>query len=109
MCRVELLSSSNPAPKLAKGSPRPENRRFHQELGGPMIVTDMPVESLVPYARTPPRNNTAAIDAMRASIAEFGFRQPIVVDGKLEAIVGHSRLEAALLKGKREIDSDQIH
>lgn len=57
----------------------------------------------------PPRNNTAAIDAMRACIAEFGFRQPIVVDGKPEAIAGHSRLEAALLKGKREIDSDQIH
>ena len=47
-----------------------------------MIVTDMPVESLVPYARNP-RNNTAAIDAVKASIAEFGFRQPIVVDEKL--------------------------
>jgi ParB-like chromosome segregation protein Spo0J len=46
---------------------------------------------------------------MRASIAEFGFRQPIVVDGRPEAIAGHSRLEAALLKGNREIDSDQIH
>jgi len=47
-----------------------------------MIVTDMAVESLVPYARNP-RNNTAAIDAVKASIAEFGFRQPIVVDEKL--------------------------
>ena len=46
-----------------------------------MIVTDMPVETLVPYARNP-RNNTAAIDAVKASIAEFGFRQPIVVDEK---------------------------
>ena len=59
-----------------------------------MIVTDMPVESLVPYARNP-RNNTAAIDAVKASIAEFGFRQPIVVDEKLVVIVGHTRLEAA--------------
>ena len=46
-----------------------------------MIVTDMPVERLVPYARNP-RNNTDAIDAVKASIAEFGFRQPIVVDEK---------------------------
>ena len=32
---------------------------------------------------------------MRASIAEFGFRQPIVVDEKIVVIVGHTRLEAA--------------
>ena len=44
-----------------------------------MIVTDVPVERLVPYARNP-RNTTTAIDAVKASIAEFGFRQPIVVD-----------------------------
>ena len=36
-----------------------------------MIVTELPVERLVPYARNP-RNNTAAIDAVKASIAEFG-------------------------------------
>ncbi len=63
-----------------------------------MIVTDMPVESLVPYARNP-RNNTAAIDAVKASIAEFGFRQPIVVDEKMVVIVGHTRLEAAKALG----------
>jgi DNA modification methylase len=59
-----------------------------------MIVTDMPVERLVPYARNP-RNNSAAIDAVKASIVEFGFRQPIVVDEKMVIIVGHTRLEAA--------------
>jgi hypothetical protein len=63
-----------------------------------MIVTDMPVESLVPYARNP-RNNTAAVDAVKASIAEFGFRQPIVVDEKMVVIVGHTRLEAAKALG----------
>jgi DNA modification methylase len=67
-----------------------------------MIVTDMPVESLVPYARNP-RNNTAAIDAVKASIAEFGFRQPIVVDEKLVVIVGHTRLEAAKKLGLKTV------
>jgi len=67
-----------------------------------MIVTDMPVESLVPYARNP-RNNTAAIDAVKASIAEFGFRQPIVVDEKLVVIVGHTRLEAAKALGLKMV------
>ena len=59
-----------------------------------MIVTEMPIERLVPYARNP-RNNASAIDAVKASIAEFGFRQPIVVDEKMVVIVGHTRLEAA--------------
>jgi DNA modification methylase len=67
-----------------------------------MIVTDMPVESLVPYARNP-RNNTAAIDAVKASIAEFGFRQPIVVDEKMVVIVGHTRLEAAKALGFKTV------
>ena len=63
-----------------------------------MNVTEMPVERLIPYARNP-RNNTAAIDAVKASIAEFGFRQPIVVDEKMVVIVGHTRLEAAKALG----------
>lgn len=63
-----------------------------------MIVTEMPVERLIPYARNP-RNNAAAIDSVKASIAEFGFRQPIVVDEKMVVIVGHTRLEAAKVLG----------
>ena len=59
-----------------------------------MLVTDMAVERLVPYARNP-RNNAKAVDAVKASIAEFGFRQPIVVDENMVVIVGHTRLEAA--------------
>jgi DNA modification methylase len=67
-----------------------------------MIVTDMAVETLVPYARNP-RNNAAAIDAVKASIAEFGFRQPIVVDEKMVVIVGHTRLEAAKALGLKTV------
>ena len=63
-----------------------------------MLVIDIPVERLVPYARNP-RNNAKAIDAVKASIAEFGFRQPIVVDENMVVIVGHTRLEAAKALG----------
>ena len=59
-----------------------------------MQITEMPVDRLVPYARNP-RNNANAIDTVKASIAEFGFRQPIVVDENMVVIVGHTRLEAA--------------
>lgn len=63
-----------------------------------MNVTDMPVERLIPYARNP-RKNSGAIDAVKASIAEFGFRQPIVVDENMVVIVGHTRLAAAKALG----------
>lgn len=42
-----------------------------------------------------PRNNVGAVDAVTASIREFGFKVPIVIDGNNEIIAGHTRLRAA--------------
>src|ERR1700726_3533378 len=50
-----------------------------------------------------PRINDAAIDAVAASIKEFGFRQPIVVDEQGVIIVGHTRYFAALKLGMTEV------
>src|SRR5580698_6028837 len=46
-----------------------------------------------------PRLNDAAVAAVAASIKEFGFRQPIVVDEQGVIIVGHTRYKAALKLG----------
>src|SRR3989449_4527526 len=51
-----------------------------------------------PYENTP-RLNDSAVDAVAASIREFGFRQPIVVDEQGVIIVGHTRYKAALKLG----------
>ncbi len=42
-----------------------------------------------------PRINEASVDAVAASIREFGFRQPIVVDSEGVIICGHTRYKAA--------------
>src|SRR5262245_57502133 len=47
-----------------------------------------------PYENNP-RHNDEAVDAVAASIREFGFRQPIVVDEEGVIIVGHTRYKAA--------------
>jgi DNA modification methylase len=47
-----------------------------------------------PYENNP-RHNDDAVDAVAASIREFGFRQPIVVDERDVIIVGHTRYKAA--------------
>ncbi len=53
-----------------------------------------PIESVHPYEKNP-RINDKAIDAVAASLREFGFRQPIVVDSDGVVIAGHTRLKAA--------------
>src|SRR5262249_7315519 len=50
-----------------------------------------------------PRHNDAAVDAVAASIREFGFRQPIVVDESGVIIVGHTRYKAGLKLGLKEV------
>jgi DNA modification methylase len=59
-----------------------------------MDVIDLPLEQIIPYARNP-RNNAEAVATVVASIQEFGWRQPIVVDEDRIVLAGHTRLEAA--------------
>jgi DNA modification methylase len=60
------------------------------------------IEEVQPYAHNP-RVNEHAVDAVAASIQEFGFRQPIVVDRKGTIIVGHTRYKAALKLGLKKV------
>ncbi len=53
-----------------------------------------PIEAIRPYPGNP-RDNDDAVDAVAASLKEFGFRQPIVVDADGVIIVGHTRWKAA--------------
>lgn len=62
--------------------------------GNALNVQEMKPDALIPYARNP-RKNRKAIDAVAASLKEFGFQQPIVVDKNMVVIVGHTRLAAA--------------
>ncbi|HUW31547.1 MAG TPA: ParB N-terminal domain-containing protein [Planctomycetota bacterium] len=61
-----------------------------------------PTASIIPYARNP-RVNDPAVDAVAASIREFGFRQPIVVDAAGVIVVGHTRWKAATKLGLTQV------
>ncbi|MDX1820090.1 MAG: DNA modification methylase [Paracoccaceae bacterium] len=67
-----------------------------------MDVVDLPLEQIIPYARNP-RRNERAIATVAASIQEFGWRQPIVVDEAMVVLAGHTRLEAARKLGFKTV------
>lgn len=60
------------------------------------------VSKITPYDRNP-RKNDKAVDAVAASIQEFGFQQPIVVDSEGIIIVGHTRYKAAIQLGLKTV------
>jgi DNA modification methylase len=54
-----------------------------------------PIEKLIPYARNPRTHSDAQIAQIAASIAEFGFVNPILVDTDAGILAGHGRLLGA--------------
>jgi ParB-like chromosome segregation protein Spo0J len=66
-----------------------------------MHIEQRALDTIFPYARNP-RKNQQAIPKVKASLKEFGWRQPIVVDSDGIIIVGHTRYLAALELGLTE-------
>lgn len=62
--------------------------------GVKMKTREIKITDLKPYENNP-RRNGPAVDKVAASIKEFGFKVPIVVDKDLVIVCGHTRLKAA--------------
>jgi len=58
-------------------------------------IEHWPLDKLIPYARNPRTHSDAQVAQIAASIAEFGFNNPILVDTGAGIIAGHGRLLAA--------------
>ena len=67
-----------------------------------LIIELRDIDSIRPYERNP-RVNDQAVEAVAASLREFGFRQPIVVDGDGVIICGHTRWKAAKTLGLAKV------
>ena len=59
-----------------------------------MKIIEKRLDDIRPYERNP-RDNSSAVDKVAASISEFGFKQPIVIDADGVIIAGHTRYKAA--------------
>lgn len=63
----------------------------------------MPLDQLVPYANNARVHDQKQIAQIRASLREFGFVTPLLVDFDGNIIAGHGRLEAARAEGLTEV------
>lgn len=64
----------------------------------------LPIDAVRPYWRNPRKITEEAIDGVRASLEEFGYVQPVVVDTENVIIIGHTRYTAARRLGATEIE-----
>ena len=64
-------------------------------------------DKLIPYVNNP-RINDNAVDMVAASIAEFGFKNPIIVDKDNVIVAGHTRLKAARKLGLDEVPTIKV-
>jgi DNA modification methylase len=61
------------------------------------------VSTLIPYARNSRTHSDEQIAQIAASIKEFGWTNPILIDGDNGIIAGHGRLSAARKLGHEEV------
>ena len=68
----------------------------------PSIKTVL-VADLIPYARNSRTHSEEQVTQIAASIKEFGFLNPVIVDGEKGIIAGHGRVMAAKKLGMTEV------
>ena len=59
-----------------------------------MEIINKNISEIIPYEKNP-RKNKKAIEIVKKSIKEFGFKVPIILDKNNIVVTGHTRLEAS--------------
>ena len=72
------------------------------QLRLPATVEHWPIDRLRPYGRNPRTHSEEQVAQIAASMAEFGWTNPVLASAEGEVIAGHGRLEAARKLGLRE-------
>ena len=72
-------------------------------LMNPIKLEYRAVDALIPYARNAKQHSDAQVAQIAASIREFGWGAPILIDGQNNVIAGHGRLLAARKLGLLEV------
>ena len=68
-----------------------------------MQIESVPIESLIPYARNARTHSEEQVAQIAGSIREFGFTNPVLIDGEGGIIAGHGRVMAARKLGLADV------
>lgn len=88
---------------------RPANRRNESDpkltrpVLTPLAVCNRPLQDLKPYEQNARTHSSRQIDQIAASIREFGFTNPVLIDSENRIIAGHGRVDAAKRLGYTEV------
>ena len=96
MARSTPKDSSSTARPVARGS------------ADAMKVVQKPVDKLIPYINNSRTHSDEQVAQIAASIKEFGWTNPILVDGENGIIAGHGRLMAARKLGYTEVPTIEL-
>jgi site-specific DNA-methyltransferase (adenine-specific) len=73
-----------------------------------MNIEKINIEQLLPYAKNSRTHDDAQVAQLAASIKEFGFNNPVLVDGEGTIIAGHGRVMAARKLGLDEVPAIKL-
>ena len=73
-----------------------------------MKITNKKVTELIPYVKNSRTHSDEQVAQIAASIKEFGWTNPILVDGSNGIIAGHGRLLAARKLGQTEVPTIEL-
>jgi ParB/RepB/Spo0J family partition protein len=101
------------AKKSRRGIPtKPTHQKRFPELpsgsDAALKVQYVPTARLEGYGKNPRQHSAEQIDAIAASIKEFGWSSPIVVDGNYGIVAGHGRHAAARQLGMEKVPVVQL-
>jgi DNA modification methylase len=68
-----------------------------------LAIAWRPLGELIPYARNPRTHSDAQVAQIAASIKEFGWTVPLLIDGENGVIAGHGRVLAARKLGLERV------
>ena len=66
------------------------------------------IDELIPYARNSRTHSDAQVAQIAASIKEFGWTNPVLMDGDNGIIAGHGRVLAARVLGQTDIPTIEL-
>lgn len=99
-----MAKKKTPGGTAGKGGVNPAPTRDDQTVRiAAEQLTMVPIDDLIPYANNAKKHGVKQINQLRASLREFGFVTPVLIDFDNNIIAGHGRVEAARAEGMNEV------